>query len=70
MPQTCSNCLNAYNSPHDRDVHCYNREWRQQFEPHLRTTVARTETCSTWQQRSEQQRPLVFSRPVQKDLFE
>lgn len=57
MKQTCENCLNSYNSPHDGDVHCCNREWRQQFEPHLRTTVARNETCTTWQRRSEQQRP-------------
>jgi len=70
MAQTCENCLNAYNSPHDGDVHCCNREWQQQFEPHLRTTVARNETCTTWQRRSEKQRPLVFSRPVQTELFE
>jgi hypothetical protein len=48
-------------------VHCCNREWQQQFEPHLRTTVARNETCTTWQRRSDQQRPLVFSKPVQTE---
>lgn len=70
MNQTCSNCLNAYNSPHDADVHCVNREWMQQFQPHLRTTVAHDETCGTWQRRNEQQKPLVFTQPVQLRLFE
>ena len=70
MTQTCSNCLNAYNSPHDRDVHCVNREWTQQYQPHLRTTVARDETCGTWQRRNDSQKPLVFSQPVQTELFE
>ena len=70
MPQTCSNCLNAYNSPHDRDVYCVNREWMQQYQPYLRTTVASDETCGTWQRRNEQQKPLVFSQPVQLGLFE
>ncbi len=70
MNQSCSNCLNAYNSPHDADVRCVNREWRQQFEPHIRTTVARDETCGTWQQRKDSQKPLVFSQPVQTELFD
>lgn len=65
----CGNCLNAYNSPLDADVHCVNREWQQQFVPGLRTKVARSETCGTWQQRNERQKPLVFSQPVQAELF-
>lgn len=70
MNQSCSNCLNAYNSPHDADVHCVNREWWQQFAPHVRTTVARDETCGTWQQRKDSQKPLVFTQPVQTELFD
>ena len=70
MPQTCSNCLNAYNSPHDADVHCVNREWIRQHRPHIRTTVACDEPCGTWQRRNDTQKPLVFSQPVQLGLFE
>lgn len=70
MTKTCSNCLNAYNSPHDADVHCVNREWWHQSCPHIRTTVARNETCTTWQQRKDNQKPLVFNQPVQLELFE
>lgn len=69
MGQTCENCLNAYKSPHDGDVHCVNREWQQQFVPDLRTTVGRNVTCGTWQRRNEQQKPLVFGQPVQLELF-
>lgn len=70
MAHICGNCLNAYNSPHDTDVHCVNREWMQQYKSHLRTIVARNETCGTWQRRNEAQQPLVFCQPVQLELFE
>ena len=37
---------------------------------HVRTTVARDETCGTRQRRNETQKPLVFTQPVQTELFE
>ncbi len=70
MDQICGNCLNAYNSPHDADVHCANREWLQQFHPEVCTVVARRETCGTWQRRNVQQKPLVFGQAVQLNMYQ
>ena len=69
MAQICNNCLNAYNSPHDRKVHCINKEWLQQSNPGTITIVTRNETCGTWQQRKANQKQLVFNQPVQLELF-
>lgn len=69
MTQACNNCLNAYNSPHDRKVHCINKEWLQHSNPSIITIVTRNETCGTWQQRKANQKPLVFNQPVQLELF-
>ena len=68
--KSCSNCLNAYQSPHDRDVHCVNREWLKQSHPNTRTVVTSNETCGTWQQRNQTQKALMFTQPVQTELFE
>ena len=69
MTQACNNCLNAYNSPHDRKVHCINKEWQQQFEPSTATTVTADESCGTWQQRKSSQKRLQFHQHVQLELF-
>lgn len=70
MEHVCANCLNAYNSPHDTSVHCWNREWLAEHMPGCRTTVASTETCGTWQMRSNSSKALLFPKSVQLTLFD
>ncbi len=70
MEHICANCLNAYNSPHDKDVHCCNREWLAENIPGYRTTVAADESCGTWQQRNKNQKTLVFPKSVQLTIFD
>lgn len=65
MERICSNCLNAYNNPYTPHVLCVNREWEQQFDPDVRICVGANETCGTWSERRSDQKPLVFSGPVQ-----
>ena len=68
MPRTCSNCLNAYNSPYYTLPQCYNKEWEAQFRP-ADCSVRPDESCGTWQRRSEAQPPVQFPRAVQLELF-
>ena len=65
MERICKNCLNAYNSPHIPDVLCVNKEWEAQFNPAMNTSVRANDTCGTWTQREQKQKPLYFARPTQ-----
>jgi hypothetical protein len=67
MDPTCKNCLNAYNSPHDPHVLCWNKEWQGQFMA-VDTTVRPNGTCGTWQQRDKRQPKLVFPKLAQLEL--
>lgn len=69
MAGTCRNCLNAYNQPHDGKVRCINKEWQQQFEPGIDTTVTADESCGTWQQRKSSQKRIQFHQAIQLELF-
>lgn len=60
MTETCKNCLNAYKSPHDGKVYCWNKEWEAQFDDTVNVTVTANGTCGTYQRRREDQEPLVF----------
>jgi len=68
MPQTCSNCLNAYNSPYRTLPQCVNKEWESQFRP-TDCSVRPDESCGTWQRRGENQPTVRFPHAVQLDLF-
>lgn len=69
VSQTCSNCLNAYNSPWDVDVHCVNLEFDEQFDPSVTTTVKAEGSCGRWSRRKPTQPRLDFHRSVQLTLF-
>lgn len=69
MIQTCRNCLNAYNSPHQSEPLCYNKEWLAQFQP-IDCTVRPNEACGTWQRRNDSQPPVRFAQAVQLSLFD
>lgn len=68
MTQTCANCLNAYNGTHTASVLCVNKEFEAQFRP-MDVTVRPDETCGTWSERRQDQKPLVFGGGVQLTLF-
>lgn len=69
MTQTCENCLNAYNSPHDPLARCWNKEWEAQFRK-VDCHISRNETCGTWQQRQPSQPKVKFQQIIQLTLFD
>ena len=68
--RTCSNCLNAYNSPHYSQPRCWNKEWLYEGNEKADCSVRPDETCGTWQRRADNQKPLVFAKAVQLSLFD
>lgn len=68
MIQTCENCLNAYNSPHDSLVRCWNKEFEAQFH-NIDVTVKLGDTCGTWQRRNDNQEAVNFHQAIQLTLF-
>ena len=47
MNETCSNCLNAYNSPHYSQPQCWNKEWLYEGNEKADCSVRPFETCGT-----------------------
>lgn len=68
MPQTCCNCLNAYNSPFYAMPQCWNKEWLNEGQD-ADNSVRPDESCGTWQRRESNQPPVKFPRAVQLELF-